>query len=146
MNENEFKNNVHMSNYMWRNRRRMAWLAFGSMIVVTGLCFFVVPLDRLEKLTDVVTWFYMTMATVVGAYMGLSTYASVRGNDMYNPYGSPYGIQPGDPYAGQGNYNPNGVPVPDVEGDGRGVSLETVDDIPSPRKRQRLGRGAVGAE
>ena len=57
----------------WTNRRRMAWLALISIIVVTGLAFFVLPIDRLDKLADVITWFYLSMASIVGAYMGLTT-------------------------------------------------------------------------
>tara|TARA_Y100000310_G_scaffold115139_1_gene113673 strand:- start:1082 stop:1318 length:237 start_codon:yes stop_codon:yes gene_type:complete len=62
----------------WTNRRRMAWLALSSIIVVTGLAFFVLPIDRLDKLADVITWFYLSMASIVGAYMGLSTWAAKK--------------------------------------------------------------------
>ncbi len=91
---------VDPTNFTWRNRRRMAWSAFISIIVVTGLCFFYVDLDRLSKLTDVVTWFYMTMASIVGAYMGLSTYASVKGEQpsvMYQDQQSGELLAPIDP-------------------------------------------------
>tara|TARA_Y100000310_G_C20271345_1_gene618176 strand:+ start:215 stop:448 length:234 start_codon:yes stop_codon:yes gene_type:complete len=62
----------------WKNRRRMAWLAMISIIVVTGLAFFVLPMERLDKLADVITWFYLSMASIVGAYMGLSTWAAKK--------------------------------------------------------------------
>lgn len=73
----EFLQRVHESNYMWRNRRRMAWLAFISIIVMAGLCLFVVDPSRLDKLETVITWFMMAMASIVGAYMGFSTYAGI---------------------------------------------------------------------
>lgn len=81
----KFKQSVEMGNYTWRNRRRMAWLAFLAMIVATGLCFFWVDESRLDKLDTIVTWFYMACASIVGAYMGFSTYASVNGQDAV-PY------------------------------------------------------------
>lgn len=55
----------------------MAWLAFISIIVMALLCLFVVDPTRLEKLETVITWFMMAMASIVGAYMGFSTYAGV---------------------------------------------------------------------
>lgn len=81
--DEELKTRVEAANYMWRNRRRMAWLSFVSILAVTGLCFFWVDIERLEKLETVITWFYMAMASIVGAYMGFSTYASVKGMDVY---------------------------------------------------------------
>lgn len=94
VNESLIKSRIRITNYQWRNRRRMAWTAFVSILIVTFLCFFVVDIDRLSKLETVVTWFYMAMASIVGAYMGFSTYASVAGNEMpsqsYSPYESDY--------------------------------------------------------
>jgi hypothetical protein len=62
-----------------KNKRRMAWVSLISILIVTGLMMFAVPIERLDKLSDVVTWFYMSMATVIGAYMGASVYAHVKG-------------------------------------------------------------------
>jgi cation transport ATPase len=59
------------------NRRRMARVALISMIVVTLLMLFVVKDNRLEHLADMTTWFFMTMASIVGAYMGFTTWAYI---------------------------------------------------------------------
>ncbi len=97
MNE-DIKQRIRITNYQWRHRRRMAWMAFASILVVTFLCFFVVDIERLDKLETVVTWFYMAMASIVGAYMGFATYASVAGNnDMWQngaPDSDPYSSLP----------------------------------------------------
>jgi hypothetical protein len=74
---------IKIDNLLWKNRRTMAWIALISIMIVTILCFFVVSVERLDKLSSVVTWFYTTMASVVGAYMGLSTYASIKGASPY---------------------------------------------------------------
>ena len=58
-----------------KNKRRMAWVSLISILIVTGLMMFAVPIERLDKLS----WFYMSMATVIGAYMGASVYAHVKG-------------------------------------------------------------------
>ena len=62
-----------------RNKRRMAWIALLSILVVTGLMMFVVDMERLDKLSDVVVWFYFSMASIIGAYMGMPTWAKVNG-------------------------------------------------------------------
>lgn len=67
-----------MENRRWKNRRYMAWLSFLSILVVTYLAFFVIDITKLDKLDDIITWFYTIMGTVVGAYMGLSTYAEIK--------------------------------------------------------------------
>ena len=63
--EERFKKSVDLGNYTWKNRRRMAWLAFWAMMISTALCFFWVDPERLAKLDTIVTWFYMTCGTIV---------------------------------------------------------------------------------
>ena len=65
----------------WQNRRRMAWLSLASILVITVLILFtkIVPESRLTILGDVITWFYFSMASVIGMYMGATTFASIKG-------------------------------------------------------------------
>ena len=62
----------------WKNRRRMAWLSLIAMFAMTGLVFFtdLVPDDRMQVLKEPLTWFYFSCISVVGAYMGFTTWAS----------------------------------------------------------------------
>jgi len=62
----------------WQNRRRMAWVSLISIVSVTGLILFtnLVPESRLQILSEVITWFYFSLASVIGAYMGFTTWAS----------------------------------------------------------------------
>lgn len=64
----------------WGNRRRMAWMSLVSIIAVTILILFtdLVPESRLQILSEVITWFYFSLASVIGAYMGFTTWASVK--------------------------------------------------------------------
>ena len=66
----------------WTNRRRMAWLALISIVVVTFMTFFMIPIAKLQVLGEVITWFYFTMTAIVGAYMGLTTLSSMKENGV----------------------------------------------------------------
>lgn len=61
----------------WTHRRRMAYAALASMIVLTA--YIVSPWMKIERLTaasDIVSWFYFAMASIVGAYMGFATWSA----------------------------------------------------------------------
>jgi len=64
----------------WKNRRRIAWISLISMILVTCLILFtdLVEESRLQILTEVITWFYFSCASIIGMYMGATTWASVK--------------------------------------------------------------------
>jgi len=57
----------------WKHRRRMAYIALFSVLFVTYACLFNIPADRLSVLKDIVTWFYITMTSIIGAYLGFAT-------------------------------------------------------------------------
>lgn len=64
----------------WRNRRRMAWLSLIAMFSMTYCVFFtdLVSIERMQVLKEVVTWFYFACISIVGAYMGFTTWASKK--------------------------------------------------------------------
>jgi hypothetical protein len=61
----------------WKNRRRMAWLSLLAMFTMTYFVFFTdyVDIERMRVLKEVVTWFYFACISIVGAYMGFTTWA-----------------------------------------------------------------------
>lgn len=64
----------------WKHRRRMAYTALFSMLVVTAHAMGPwLSLERLDKLQDVISWFYFAMASIVGAYMGFATWSARTG-------------------------------------------------------------------
>lgn len=72
----------------WKNRRRMAWISLASVILLTGILLFapeeILRDKRIEILSDVLSWVYLGLVSVIGAYMGFTTYASVKGKkDSY---------------------------------------------------------------
>lgn len=65
-------------NARWKSRRRMAWLSLLGILLATIAIFFFVPLARLEVIKEVMAWFYMAMTSIVGFYMGATTWAYVK--------------------------------------------------------------------
>lgn len=75
---NDFDPNP-MASARWKNRRKIAYIALGSMLIVTALLFSpLVPLDRIAAIAGAIEWFYLSMSGIVGSYMGLSTWASMH--------------------------------------------------------------------
>jgi hypothetical protein len=57
----------------------MAWTAMIVMIVFTALLFLpIFPDGRIKALSDLFGLFYVGMASVVGAYMGMSAWMSKK--------------------------------------------------------------------
>lgn len=71
-------NDPALEKMRWQNRRRMAWTSLLSMIAVTIIILFTdfVSIEKLKVLSEVITWFYFCCASVIGAYMGFTTWAS----------------------------------------------------------------------
>lgn len=58
-------------------QKRMAWLSLISMVVFTAAVFLpIFPDSRIKALADLFGLFYIGMAGVVGAYMGMTAYMS----------------------------------------------------------------------
>lgn len=58
-------------------QRKMAWVAISSMIIVTVVLFSPLVGDgRVASLADLLGLFYVSMAGIVGAYFGFTTWIS----------------------------------------------------------------------
>jgi hypothetical protein len=77
--ETKIEREINLNIKRWKNRRRMAWVSLISMNIFTILILFVVPENRLVILSDVITWFYFAMTSIIGTYMGVTTYAHIKG-------------------------------------------------------------------
>lgn len=63
----------------WKNRRRMAWTCLIAILVVTLLMFFApVEVERLKVISEAITWFYFASASIIGAYMGFTTWSDKK--------------------------------------------------------------------
>lgn len=66
------KTYVLLSN-RWKHRRRMAYIALFSILAATYVCLFRIPTEKLKALEVIITWFYVTMGSIIGAYVGFAT-------------------------------------------------------------------------
>ena len=59
-------------------QRKMAWISMMAMIIFTVIVMIpgIIPESRLKLLGDLSALFYIGMAGVVGAYMGMTAYMS----------------------------------------------------------------------
>jgi hypothetical protein len=81
---------ISIDNARWKNRRRMAWICLWAMIVYVVLIMFLVPSSKVTAMAEVSAWFMMATASIIGTYIGTSTWAYISGrkqgmgNGMYN--------------------------------------------------------------
>lgn len=60
-----------------RHQRMMSWTSLGAMIAFTVMLFTpFVGNDRIDLLQEISSLFYISMASIVGAFMGMSAYMS----------------------------------------------------------------------
>lgn len=55
-------------------RKRMAWVALASMDIMALLAMLAVKESRLSVLSEMMTWFFLGMTSIVGAYVGFSSF------------------------------------------------------------------------
>lgn len=51
----------------------MAYIALVAILAVTYVCLFKIDSTKLDALEVIVTWFYVTMGSIIGAYVGFAT-------------------------------------------------------------------------
>ncbi len=63
----------------WKNRRRMAWTSLAAILFVTLVMLFA-PIDneRLKVISEPITWFYFASASIIGAYMGFTSWSDKK--------------------------------------------------------------------
>lgn len=67
----------NMTEDKFKNRRRMAWAAMITIVILTGIL--VSPYienERIKSLENILDMVYISLASIVGAYMGFATWAS----------------------------------------------------------------------
>jgi len=70
---------IDLTKTRFKNRRRMAWLAMWSMVALTTILLSdFVSIERIKAVDNVFEMFYIAMASVVGAYMGFTTWATKK--------------------------------------------------------------------
>lgn len=60
------------------NRRKMAWVSLIALIA-SGICvMFIIPESRLKSLSGLLELYFISLAGIVGAYVGISTWMTKR--------------------------------------------------------------------
>lgn len=75
----EFIDEEKQKNEKFSTRQKMAWISLSAIIIATFLMMFVISVEKITALSNVISWFYMSMATVIGTYMGTTTWAYING-------------------------------------------------------------------
>jgi len=60
------------------NRRRMAWVSLIAIIATAFCLLFFVSESRIEKIKDLLDFYWIALGSVVGAYVGISTWMSKK--------------------------------------------------------------------
>ena len=70
---------IELEKRKWQNRRRMAWTSLIAMNIVTIILLFApIPDARLKVISEPLIWSYFAFTSVIGAYMGFTTWATRR--------------------------------------------------------------------
>jgi hypothetical protein len=70
----------HDKDMIWNGRRKMAWLALWGIILPT--IFIILRIHDatiIEKISDLMTWYYVGLTSIVGAYFGFTTWSTIKG-------------------------------------------------------------------
>lgn len=60
-------------------QRQMAWTAVAVIIIVTAMLFMpIFSNERIETIIPMLDWFYISMAGIVGAFMGMTAWMSKK--------------------------------------------------------------------
>lgn len=57
----------------WKHRRRMAYMAMISVVAMTYHLMLYIPVEKVKALETIITWYYITMGSIIGAYVGFAT-------------------------------------------------------------------------
>jgi hypothetical protein len=60
------------------NRRKMAWLSLVALIASGFAVMFLVPESRLDQLNGLLEIYFISLASIVGAYVGISTWMTKK--------------------------------------------------------------------
>jgi hypothetical protein len=67
------KKSTILDDERWKHRRRMAYISLAAVMLVTYWCLFEIEVERVKALDTIITWFYIIMGSVVGAFVGFAT-------------------------------------------------------------------------
>lgn len=77
LSQSERLTELELKNEKAEAQKHMAWVAMISMLVFTGLLFVpLIDIERVNSLSQLLGYFYIAQAGVVGAYFGMTAWMS----------------------------------------------------------------------
>ena len=81
LNGNGNGNGLRLQKVRWKNRRRMAWISLFTMVLLTIVLVAAalltdIDMTRLKPIAEPLAWSYLGFTSVIGAYMGFTTWSS----------------------------------------------------------------------
>lgn len=65
---------------IWDGRRKMAWVALFAIIIPTlYIIGFITNVELIHELADLMSWFYLALASIVCAYFGFKSWSTIKG-------------------------------------------------------------------
>lgn len=65
---------------LWKSRTKMTWVALWSIIIPTLYVILRVSnTEVIEKLGVMMSWYYLALASIVGAYFGFRSWSTIQG-------------------------------------------------------------------
>jgi len=76
----ETTDDPYLNKSKWKNRRQMAWVSLFALIgqMIASLALIALtdtPIEKLKVLIEMMSWPALAFASVIGAYMGFTTWA-----------------------------------------------------------------------
>lgn len=68
---------IEITREKWKSRRAMAWVSLITIIVVTVLFMFKIPMEKLDKLSDALSWLFISLTSIIGAYIGFASFPEI---------------------------------------------------------------------
>jgi hypothetical protein len=65
---------------LWSSRRKMAWVSLWGIIIPT--IFVILRIHdpaMVEKIGNMMSWYYLSLASIIGAYFGFKAWSTVKG-------------------------------------------------------------------
>lgn len=65
---------------VWNSRGKMSWVALWGMILPTiYIITMITNVDLIDKLGVLMSWYYLSLASIVGAYFGFKSWSQIKG-------------------------------------------------------------------
>lgn len=69
---------LKLFNLKAKTQREMAWIALAAIVAMGVIVSFAIPIDRLVAIGDKLDWFWISLGSIVGAFVGVTTFMNKK--------------------------------------------------------------------